>query len=77
MKRPKNLLGAAVGKLKLHNKTTHKGTIILTFREKRSKITLWRVQYDDGDISDYNIAEIAPLLEKLSSHCNTPEKYKM
>jgi hypothetical protein len=42
LKRPKNLLGAAVGKL--YNKTTHKGTIILTFREKRSKI-IKRLQY--------------------------------
>ena len=31
-----------------------------------SKITLWRVQYDDGDLSDYNIAEIAPLLKKIA-----------
>ena len=75
LKRPKNLLGAAVGKL--YSTTTHKGTIISTFREKRSQITLWRVQYEDGDISDYNIAEIAPLIKKWPSCCNTQKKCKM
>jgi hypothetical protein len=68
---PKTLMGAAVEKL--YRKTTHNGTVVLSFRQKRSKITLWRVQYDDGDLSDYNIAEIAPLLKNSSHTASHPK----
>jgi hypothetical protein len=60
LKNPKKLIGAPVKKM--YMRTTHRGTIQATFRQKKSKITLWRVQYEDKDSSDYNITELAPLL---------------
>ena len=61
MNTPGKLIGAPVKKM--YMQTTHRGTIRATFRQKKSKIILWRVQYEDNDVSDYNIAELAPLLE--------------
>jgi hypothetical protein len=66
LKNPKNLIGRAVEKV--HNRATHRGTITETSRQKKTKITLWRVACEDSDTSDYNIAELAPLLKKKSTN---------
>ena len=60
LKFPKKMLGMAVKKL--YDKTTFYGKITSTFTEKKTHITHWNVLYSDGDQSDYNIAELAPLL---------------
>jgi hypothetical protein len=62
LKNPKNLIGRAVEKM--YDRATHRGTITETSQQKKTKITLWRVACEDGDTSDYNIAELAPLLKK-------------
>jgi hypothetical protein len=65
LKTPKKLIGAPVKRM--YMRTTHRGTIRATFRQNKFKISLWRVQHEDKDSSDYNIAELAPLLENLKA----------
>ena len=74
LKNPKKLIGAPVKKM--YMRTTHRGTIRATFRQKKSRITLWRVQYEDKDSSDYNIAELAPLLENWKAAGEITKKIK-
>jgi hypothetical protein len=61
LENPKKLIGAPVKKMCM--RTACRGTILVTFRQKKTKITLWRVQHEDKDSSDYNVAELAPLLD--------------
>jgi hypothetical protein len=61
LKFPSKLLGTAVRKC--YDRTTFHGKITSTFTEKKSQVIHWNVRYSDGGSSDYNIAEIAPLLD--------------
>jgi hypothetical protein len=62
------MLGIAVQKL--YEKTIFYGKITSTFTEKKNQITHWNVLYSDGDSSDYNVTELAPLLDTKKN----PEK---
>jgi hypothetical protein len=74
LKNPKKLIGRAVEKV--YDRVTHRGTITETSRQKKTKITLWRVAYEDSDTSDYNIAELAPLLKKKKKKIDQHENKK-
>jgi hypothetical protein len=48
----------------MYEQATHRGKITKFFQQKETEIILWRVACEDHDTSDYNIAELAPLLKK-------------